>query len=54
MMRKKVVTMTIRGHMLDLALAVLAGLGLAVTLSVSQAEALDTSPQPAQVQPLAP
>jgi len=46
--------MTIRGHMLDLALAVLACIGLAVTLSVSQAEALDTPPLPAQEQPLAP
>ncbi len=46
--------MTMRGHALDLALATLAALGLAITLSVSHAEALDTPPQPAQVQNLAP
>lgn len=36
--------MILKGHNLDFALAVLATIGLAITLTMHQAEALDTFP----------
>jgi hypothetical protein len=53
--RKKVVMMTLKGHMLDVLLAAAAGLALAITLSVDDAYAMDVPPPtPAQMQVVAP
>ncbi len=41
--------MTIKGHMLDVLLATVAALGLAIVLSVEDASAMDVRP-PAQAQ----
>ena len=47
--------MTLRGHMLDLLLATVAALGLAIVLSVENANAMDVPPPAsAQTQVLAP
>jgi hypothetical protein len=47
--------MTLKGHMLDVLLAAVATLGLAIVLSVDDAYAMDVPPPtPAQMQVLAP
>ena len=47
--------MTLKGHMLDVLLASVAALGLAIVLSVEDATAMDMPPtMPAQIQVIAP
>lgn len=47
--------MTIKGHMLDVMLATVAALGLAIVLSVEDASAMDVPPpMPAQAHVLTP
>jgi len=46
--------MTLKGHMLDVLLATVATLGLAIVLSVEDANAMDVPPMSEQMQVIAP